>query len=135
MNSQITISAGGDMRLGAVEDIEITASNLGADGDLAIQSGGDTRIDSVEDSRYKYRYFHKKKSFGRSKTSLTERSSVETVGANIQSGNNLSIEAGGDLGVKAGTVVAEGDVDLVAGGDIAITPGENSQGSLDYYAK
>ncbi|MES9876893.1 MAG: hemagglutinin repeat-containing protein [Candidatus Sedimenticola sp. 1PA] len=134
-NEQSSISAGGDMRLGAVEDIEITASNLGADGDLAIQSGGDTRIDSVEDSRYKYRYFHKKKSFGRSKTSLTERSSVETVGANIQSGNNLSIEAGGDLGVKAGTVVAEHDVDLVAGGDIAITPGENSQGSLDYYAK
>ena len=134
-NEQSSISAGGDMRLGAVEDIEITASNLGADGDLTIQSGGDTRIDSVEDSRYKYRYFHKKKSFGRSKTSLTERSSVETVGANIQSGNNLSIEAGGDLGVKAGTVVAEGDVDLVAGGDIAITPGENSQGSLDYYAK
>ncbi|MES9886824.1 MAG: hypothetical protein ABW140_08420 [Candidatus Sedimenticola sp. 6PFRAG1] len=36
-NEQSSISAGGDMRLGAVEDIEITASNLGADGDLAIQ--------------------------------------------------------------------------------------------------
>src|SRR5690606_19817361 len=77
---QTTLTAGGDASLKAGQDINMIGSTLTVQGDASLHAERDTNLVAVNDSEYHDEYEKKKKSFGRSTTTVTETLKENVVG-------------------------------------------------------
>ncbi|ELI1809570.1 hemagglutinin repeat-containing protein [Vibrio fluvialis] len=130
-----TVNAGEHLALESGKDITVIGSQLTAGGDAALKAKGDITLQAQTNSDYSYLKTKKKKSFGRSKTTITETQTESTVGADITSGGNLTLQAqklgntqlaGGSssINVIGSELKSGGDVRLSADGDITLAAHE-----------
>src|SRR5690606_33943325 len=143
---QTTLTAGGDASLKAGQDINMIGSTLTVQGDASLHAERDTNLVAVNDSEYHYEYEKKKKSFGRSKTSLNETLHTKNVvSAVIADGNvtvnatlnddycSIAMQGSRNVLLHGSTLQGVGDVIVGAGENILITA--NTDDPLDVHEK
>jgi filamentous hemagglutinin len=142
-----SLTAGGNVTLNAGNDLTLSASKVGAQGDVSLDAERDINVLSAtnEDSS-----FYSKKtqgSFGRSKSE--QRASYEStnVASVIEAGHNLtlntsqsangalSLDGGRDVNIVGSQLKAGNDLLVGAKGNVTILSGEDTQGSSSQSSK
>ncbi|WP_256562828.1 hemagglutinin repeat-containing protein, partial [Pseudomonas sp. PA1(2017)] len=141
------IQSGGNLSIGAGNDLTVVASKLRAENDVDIDAGNDVQVLSAKDESASYYFKKKKGSFGRSSTEQRESYNSTNIASVIEAGNDLTINtskaASGALNLEGGrdvTVIgsqlAAGNDLLVGGtGDVAVLSGVEEHGSYSKKTK
>jgi filamentous hemagglutinin len=127
-----SVQAGHDlaMRAGALEsgDLKVTGSTISAKGDVQLGASRDVVLASAQTSSLTDHYTHSKSSGLFTKRSTTERDvvSVAGVAGSSVSGNTVAISAGRDIVAQAALLQSEGAMHLAATRDIALTTADQT---------
>ncbi|WP_245965577.1 hemagglutinin repeat-containing protein [Pseudorhodoferax soli] len=127
-----SVQAGHDlsMRAGALEsgDLKVTGSTVSAKGDVQLGASRDVVLASAQTSSLTDHYTHSKSSGLFSKSSTTERDvvSVSGVKGSSVSGNTVAINASRDIVAQAALLQSEGAMHLAATRDIALTTADQT---------
>jgi filamentous hemagglutinin len=122
-----SVQAGNDvsMRAGALEsgDLKVIGSTLSAKGDVQLGASRDVALASAQTSSLADHYTYSKRSGLFSKSTTTQRDVVSVSGAtgSSVSGNTVAISAGRDIVAQAALLQSEGAMHLAATRDIALT--------------
>jgi len=115
-NEGITLTTTGDKALGqgnlATQGVKLNAGSSDSS-NVIINATGDVNLDGVNDEVYTYNYKKKKRSWGRSKTTITENRDVTLNETEIKGGGNLLVnvefdDLGQPIGKNSGTVTLNG---------------------------
>ncbi len=98
----------------AGSNVTIKGSNLSAGSDLVINAVDDVNITSAVDTSYTESGFHKK-GMTVKKTSLVINENSTNIESNIIAGNNVNINSGGDTFILASNLSGSGDANISAG--------------------
>jgi filamentous hemagglutinin len=112
-----TVSAGGDLKLAAGQDVTSQAAALAADKKVTIQAGRDVNLQAeatTQGDSYK----------SSKKTVINE--TVRQQGTEIASGTDTVIVAGRDVNTQAAQVTAQGDIGVTAGRDVNLNTATES---------
>ncbi len=129
LTHQGTKVSGSDVIMSAGHDMTLTAAQIDASGSALLKATGDVTVAAASDSEYRYDQKTKKKSFGRSKTTIRESIQETVKGTQINTGGNLTISAqqndrmkhpdgGSSINLVGSTIKAQGEVTLQASGDV-----------------
>ena len=115
-----TISASDGLYMSAANDINITGAKLTAGGDLALGAGNNINIaaNQINESQSQPGFWGQKN---------TSSSSTSNQGSSITAGCNAVMQAGNDLNVTASAVDAGKTAQLVAGNDLNLNAAGNGQ--------
>lgn len=124
--------SGDTVTLAAGQDINVTASQVKAVGDLNVSAGRDVNVLAGESSGSESHDFRQSKSgyggnlneglsYGVSSSEQKERQKTTTITTSSLTGDNVNVTAGRDVTVQAATVVADKNIAVTAGRDLAIT--------------
>ena len=113
-----TLSAGGDVSLGAGKDLAMIASRISAGDEAYLVAGGNLGLLSAEDSDYSLYDMKKKGSFGSKKTQHDEVTKVTNVGSEIKTGGNLTIQSRGDQKYQVAKLDSGNDLNIASGGSV-----------------
>lgn len=121
------IQVGRDMSIDAGNDLTLAASQLKADGSVALQAGQDIQLLAEQDESA---YFYSKKkdgSFGRSSSRMTASSSSTAVTSVIEAGQDLTLLAKRDVLSQGAQLASDGALQVAAGHDIYLGAAENTR--------
>ncbi|WP_275760543.1 hemagglutinin repeat-containing protein [Ralstonia pseudosolanacearum] len=122
------IQTGGNLAIGAGQDVNATAAYANANGGIQVAAGRDVNLNagaSHQDVRDEH--FQTEKGFLSTKTTHTIDSAGQTnaIGTTL-SGDTVTVAAGRDLTAKAATIAGTGDVNLAAGNNLTITTADTA---------
>jgi filamentous hemagglutinin len=117
-----SITATDGLRMSASKDINITGAKVAAGGDLAMGAGNNINIaaNQITDSS-------SRSGFGSKKD--TSSSATSNLGSSITAGGNAVMQAGNDLNVTASVIDAGKTAQLAAGNDLNLNAAGNGQTS------
>lgn len=112
------VTAGGDVKLGAGQNMAVISSRINA-GDEAYLVAGD-RLDILAAQNTNYSLFDKKKKggFGAKETQRDEVTDVKNIGSEILSGGSLDLISGGDQLYQGARLDSGKDLTIDSGGSI-----------------
>ncbi|MGN2425918.1 hemagglutinin repeat-containing protein [Klebsiella electrica] len=116
------ITATDGLSMSAAKDINITGANVAAGGDLAMGAGNNINIaaNQITDSSSQSGFWGQKD---------TATSSISSHGSSLTAGGNAVMQAGNDLNVTASAIDAGKTAQLVAGNDLNLNAAGNGQTS------
>ena len=112
------ITAGGNMKLNAGEDLSVISSRITAGDEAYLVAGNNLDILAAQDSDYSLYDKKKKGSFGAKKTKRDEVTDVKNIGSEITTGGNLTLVSGGDQRYQVAKLESGKDITLDSGGSI-----------------
>lgn len=114
-----TIQADNKLKMDAANDIKIIGGSVKAGGDASISAGRDVVLDTVvkADAQSKA---SSSSGFMRDSSSYERTVTNKNVGADITTGNNLSVKSGRDMTIAGSSVNAGKDLSMDAKGDMNI---------------
>ncbi|MCO8161692.1 DUF4951 domain-containing protein [Pseudomonas sp. 21LCFQ010] len=117
VNSTITqngaqLSATKNSSINAERNLDITASQVNTQGNLALSAGQDIRVQAAANQN---------EYISRSKKVSEENRTIKQQASDLQAEGNLSLDAGNNLEVVASKLKAQGNVTLDAAQDISLT--------------
>ncbi|WP_376783172.1 hemagglutinin repeat-containing protein, partial [Atlantibacter hermannii] len=115
-----TISTSDGLYMSAANDINITGAKVTAGGDLALGAGNNINIaaNQINESQSQPGFWGQKN---------TSSSSTSNQGSSITAGGNAVMQAGNDLNVTASAIDAGKTAQLVAGNDLNLNAAGNGQ--------
>uniref|UniRef100_UPI002E21C74B hemagglutinin repeat-containing protein n=1 Tax=Ralstonia pseudosolanacearum TaxID=1310165 RepID=UPI002E21C74B len=128
------IQTGGNLAIGAGQDVNATAAYANATGSLQVAAGRDVNLNAGQSHQdVRDEHFQKESGFLSSKTTHTIDSAGQTnaVGTTL-SGDTVTVAAGRDLTAKAATVAGTGDVNLSTGRDLTIATADTATSEYHY---
>ncbi|EAT7400565.1 filamentous hemagglutinin N-terminal domain-containing protein, partial [Salmonella enterica] len=117
-----SISASDGLYMDAAKNINITGANVAAGGDLALGAGNNINIaaNQITDSSSQSGFWGKKD---------TRSSSTSNQGSSMTAGGNAVMQAGNDLNVTASAIGAGKTAQMAAGNDLNLNAAGNGQTS------
>jgi len=123
------IQAGGNVAIGAGQDVNATAAYANATtGGIQVAAGRDVNLNAGQSHQdVRDEHYQKETGFLSSKTTHTIDSAGQTnaVGTTL-SGDTVTVAAGRDITAKAATIAGTGDVNLAAGNNLTITTADTA---------
>ena len=122
------IQTGGNLAIGAGQDVNATAAYANATGSIQVAAGRDVNLNAGQSHQdVRDEHFQTEKGFLSTKTTHTIDSAGQTnaVGTTL-SGDTVTVAAGRDLTAKAATIAGTGDVNLAAGNNLTITTADTA---------
>ncbi|MFX3550199.1 hemagglutinin repeat-containing protein [Ralstonia mannitolilytica] len=122
------IQTGGNLAIGAGQDVNATAAYANATGGIQVAAGRDVNLNAGQSHQdVRDEHFQTEKGFLSTKTTHTIDSAGQTnaVGTTL-SGDTVTVAAGRDLTAKAATIAGTGDVNLAAGNNLTITTADTA---------
>jgi len=122
------IQTGGNLAIGAGQDVNATAAYANATGGIQVAAGRDVNLNAGQSHQdVRDEHFQSEKGFLSTKTTHTIDSAGQTnaVGTTL-SGDTVTVAAGRDLTAKAATIAGTGDVNLAAGNNLTITTADTA---------
>ncbi|WMN17983.1 hemagglutinin repeat-containing protein [Pseudomonas piscis] len=113
-----SVKAGGDVSLGAGQDLSLISSRISAGDDAYLVAGDKLELLAAQDSEYSLYDMKKKGSWGAKKTQRDEVTKVTHVGSEISAGSNLTLKSDGDQKYQAAKLESGKDISLESGGAI-----------------
>ncbi|MHC8401510.1 DUF637 domain-containing protein [Pseudomonas sp. MDT1-17] len=112
------ITAGGDVALGAGQNLAVVSSRITAGDEPYLVAGDSLDILAAQDTDYSLYDKKKKGSFGSKKTKRDEVTDVKNIGSEITSGGNMVLVSGGDQHYQAAKLDSGNDLTISSGGAI-----------------
>ncbi|WP_283190182.1 filamentous hemagglutinin N-terminal domain-containing protein [Pseudomonas sp. PMCC200344] len=112
------ITAGGDVALGAGQNLAVVSSRITAGDEAYLVAGDRLDILAAQDTDYSLYDKKKKGSFGSKKTKRDEVTDVKNIGSEITTGGNLTLVSGGDQRYQVAKLESGKDITLDSGGAI-----------------
>jgi filamentous hemagglutinin len=112
------ITAGGDVALGAGDNLAVVSSRITAGDEAYLVAGDRLDILAAQDTDYSLYDKKKKGSFGSKKTKRDEVTDVKNIGSEITTGGNLTLVSGGDQRYQVAKLDSGKDIILDSGGAI-----------------
>ncbi|MET2525933.1 hemagglutinin repeat-containing protein [Ralstonia pseudosolanacearum] len=128
------IQTGGNLAIGAGQDVSATAAYANATGSIQVAAGRDVNLNAGQSHQdVRDEHFQTEKGFLSSKTTHTIDSVGQTnaVGTTL-SGDKVTVAAGRDLNVRGSNVAATQDVSLQAKNDVNIESTTSSTSETHY---
>ncbi|QMT13702.1 hemagglutinin repeat-containing protein (plasmid) [Ralstonia solanacearum] len=128
------IQTGGNLAIGAGQDVSATAAYANATGSIQVAAGRDVNLNAGQSHQdVRDEHFQTEKGFLSSKTTHTIDSVGQTnaVGTTL-SGDKVTVAAGHDLNVRGSNVAATQDVSLQAKNDVNIESTTSSTSEAHY---
>ncbi|WWQ33587.1 hemagglutinin repeat-containing protein (plasmid) [Ralstonia solanacearum] len=128
------IQTGGNLAIGAGQDVSATAAYANATGSIQVAAGRDVNLNAGQSHQdVRDEHFQTEKGFLSSKTTHTIDSVGQTnaVGTTL-SGDKVNVAAGRDLNVRGSNVAATQDVSLQAKNDVNIESTTSSTSEAHY---
>ncbi len=122
------IQTGGNLAIGAGQDVNATAAYANATGGIQVAAGRDVNLNAGQSHQdVRDEHFQTEKGFLSTKTTHTIDSAGQTnaVGTTL-SGDTVTVAAGRDLTANAATIAGTGDVNLTAGNNLTITTADTA---------
>ncbi|MFT6221112.1 MAG: filamentous hemagglutinin, partial [Candidatus Endobugula sp.] len=112
-NEGVRLNAGDNVTINAGDELNIYGATAAGGADITLSAENDISIQAAQDESYQYSRIKKKKSWGRSKTTIKESFATRNVGGDLTAGNNLTINStiNNDNSVTAN--ISTGDVTIV----------------------
>ncbi|QAY92217.1 filamentous hemagglutinin N-terminal domain-containing protein [Pseudomonas sp. ACM7] len=112
------ITAGGDVALGAGQNLAVVSSRITAGDEAYLVAGDSLDILAAQDTDYSLYDKKKKGSFGSKKTKRDEVTDVKNIGSEITSGGNMVLASGGNQHYQAAKLDSGNDLTISSGGAI-----------------
>ncbi|GCB03497.1 hemagglutinin repeat-containing protein [Ralstonia sp. SET104] len=122
------IQTGGNLAIGAGQDVNATAAYANTNGGIQVAAGRDVNLNAGQSHQdVRDEHYQAGKGLLSSKTTHTIDSAGQTnaVGTTL-SGDTVTVAAGRDLTAKAATIVGTGDVNLAAGNNLTVTTADTA---------
>ena len=122
------IQTGGNLAIGAGQDVNATAAYANATGGIQVAAGRDVNLNAGQSHQdVRDEHYQTEKGFLSTKTTHTIDSAGQTnaVGTML-SGDRVTVAAGRDLTAKAATIAGTRDVNLAAGNNLTITTADTA---------
>ena len=122
------IQTGGNLAIGAGQDVNATAAYANATGGIQVAAGRDVNLNAGQSGQsVRDEHFQSEKGFLSTKTTHTidSASQMNATGTTL-SGDTVTVAAGRDLTAKAATIAGTGDVNLAAGNNLTITTADTA---------
>ncbi len=122
------IQTGGNLAIGAGQDVNATAAYANATGSIQVAAGRDVNLNAGQSHQdVRDEHYQVEKGFLSTKTTHTIDSAGQTnvVGTTL-SGDTVTVAAGRDLTARAATIAGTGDVNLAAGNNLTITTADTA---------
>ncbi len=132
------VAGGGDIRMDAGRNIDVTAGKLSAGQQLSLTAGDDISLRHGTDTETFDQHFKATGNRGlMSKTTTEVRDSFsnQTVGGSQLEGERISLSAGHDLTVTGSSVAGTQDVSLTAGNDLNILAAATEHQESHFYSE
>ncbi|UCZ82311.1 DUF637 domain-containing protein [Pseudomonas sp. L5B5] len=113
-----SVKAGGDVSLGAGQDLTLISSRISAGDDAYLVAGDKLELLAAQDSEYSLYDMKKKGSWGAKKTQRDEVTKVTHVGSEIATGGDLVLASGGDQKYQAAKLESGNDISLNSAGAV-----------------
>lgn len=135
---QSRLSAGGDIRIDAAENLSIIASELRSSGDLSLKAGGQINLLAAQNRDYRFYENEKDGDYGAKSYKKDEIDDIQNVVTTLASGGAINIDSGGDQTYEAARIESAGDIHISSEGSITFASvkdlykeiHERSQGDL-----
>ncbi len=122
------IQTGGNLAIGAGQDVNATAAYANATGSIQVAAGRDVNLNAGQSHQdVRDEHFQTEKGFLSTKTTHTIDSAGQTNAVSTTlSGDTVTVAAGRDLTAKAATIAGTGDVNLAAGNNLTVTTADTA---------
>jgi len=112
------VKAGGDVTLGAGNNLMLISSRVEAGDEAYLVAGNKLELLAAQDSDYSLYDMKKKGSWGKKKTQRDEVTQVSNVGSGIKTGGDLTLKSYGDQRYQVAKLQSSKDITLDSGGAI-----------------
>jgi filamentous hemagglutinin len=112
------VKAGGDVVLGAGNDMTLIASRISAANEAYLVAQNKLQLLAAQNSDYTLYDMEKKGGWGSKKTQRDEVTDVKNIGSEISAGGDLTLVSGGDQRYQVAKLESGGDISLDSGGSI-----------------
>ncbi|MET3454253.1 filamentous hemagglutinin [Pseudomonas kilonensis] len=113
-----TVKAGGDVVLGAGNDMALIASRISAGDEAYLVAQKNLQLLAAQNSNYTLYDMEKKGGWGSKKIQRDEVTDVKNIGSEISTGGDLTLVSGGDQRYQVAKLKSGNDLTLQSGGSI-----------------
>ncbi|MBF4554934.1 DUF637 domain-containing protein [Pseudomonas sp. p50] len=113
-----SLNAGGNVTLGAGQDLTLIASTVTAGQEAYLVAGGNLQLLAAQDSDYSLYDKEKKGGWGSKETQRDEVTDIKNIGSQINTGGDLTLVSGGDQLYQGAKLDSGNDLTLQSGGNI-----------------
>lgn len=113
-----TVKAGGDVVLGAGNDMTLIASRISAGDEAYLVAQKNLQLLAAQNSNYTLYDMEKKGGWGSKKTQRDEMTDVKNIGSEISTGGDLTLVSGGDQRYQVAKLESGDQLTLQSGGAI-----------------
>ncbi|NWD71099.1 filamentous hemagglutinin N-terminal domain-containing protein [Pseudomonas gingeri] len=113
-----SVSAGGDVRLSAGQDMTVVSSKVAAGNEADLVAGGKLNVLAAQNTDYSLYDRKESGSWGSSSSRHDEVTQITNVGSEIKAGADVSLISGSDQLYQAAKLASGKDLTLQSGGDI-----------------
>lgn len=113
-----SLNAGGNVTLGAGQDLTLIASTVTAGQEAYLVAGGNLQLLAAQDSDYSLYDKEKKGGWGGKETQRDEVTDIKHIGSQINTGGDLTLVSGGDQLYQGAKLDSGNDLTLQSGGSI-----------------